>query len=132
LKYVLVVGDGMADESQKELRGPTPLEVSRTPNMDFYAERRMVGLVRTVPQGMAPRRDVANMSLLGYSPQTDYTGVAPLEAASMDLELGPDDVASRCNLVLIFHRNSATDITDPVPSSWLFCARSWSSLSNMP
>jgi 2,3-bisphosphoglycerate-independent phosphoglycerate mutase len=101
LKYVLVVGDGMADESLEELGGRTPLEASRTPNMDFYAARGMVGLVRTIPEGMAPGSDVANMSLMGYPPQTYYTGRAPLEAASMGLEVGPEDVAFRCNLVTL-------------------------------
>ena len=120
MKYVLVVGDGMADESQEELGGRTPLEVSSTQNMDFYAERGMLGLARTIPQGMAPGSDVANMSLQGYSPQTYYARRAPLEAASMGLEFGPEDVAFPCNLVLIFHRNSLTDITDPGSSSRLF------------
>jgi 2,3-bisphosphoglycerate-independent phosphoglycerate mutase len=101
LKYVLVVGDGMADEPLETLGGRTPLEVSRTPNMDFYAENGIVGLVRTIPEGMPAGSDVANMSLMGYPPQTYYTGRAPLEAASMGLEVGPDDVAFRCNLVTL-------------------------------
>jgi len=101
LKYVLVVGDGMADEPVEALGGRTPLEVSRTPNLDFFARNGQVGLVRTIPEGMPPGSDVANMSLMGYSPQTYYTGRAPLEAVSMGLDLGPDDVAFRCNLVTL-------------------------------
>jgi 2,3-bisphosphoglycerate-independent phosphoglycerate mutase len=101
LKYVLVVGDGMADEPVEALGGRTPLEVSRTPNLDFFARNGQVGLVRTIPEGMPPGSDVANMSLMGYSPQTYYTGRAPLEAVSMGLDLCPDDVAFRCNLVTL-------------------------------
>jgi 2,3-bisphosphoglycerate-independent phosphoglycerate mutase len=104
LKYILVVGDGMADEPLEALGGRTPLEVSRTPNMDFFARKGQVGRVRTIPEGMPPGSDVANMSLMGYSPQTYYTGRAPLEAASMGLDLGPDDVAFRCNLVTLEER----------------------------
>ena len=101
MKFVVVVGDGMADEPLEELGGRTPLEVSRTPNLDFYAKNGTVGLLRTIPEGMPPGSDVANMSLMGYSPQTYYTGRAPLEAASMGLQMEPDDVAFRCNLVTL-------------------------------
>jgi 2,3-bisphosphoglycerate-independent phosphoglycerate mutase len=101
LKFVVVVGDGMADEPLEELGGQTPLEASRTPNLDFYAKNGTVGLLRTIPEGMAPGSDVANMSLMGYSPQIYYTGRAPLEAASMGLQMEPDDVAFRCNLVTL-------------------------------
>jgi 2,3-bisphosphoglycerate-independent phosphoglycerate mutase len=112
LKYVLVVGDGMADEPLEELGGRTPLEASRTPNMDFFARNGQVGLVRTIPEGMPPGSDVANMSLMGYSPQTYYTGRAPLEAASMGLDLGPDDVAFRCNLVTLEERREGLFMAD--------------------
>jgi 2,3-bisphosphoglycerate-independent phosphoglycerate mutase len=112
LKYILVVGDGMADEPLEELGGSTPLEVSRTPNMDFFAQNGRVGLVRTIPAGMPPGSDVANMSLMGYSPRTYYTGRAPLEAASMGLALGPDDVAFRCNLVTLEERREGLFMGD--------------------
>ena len=112
MKYILVVGDGMADEPLEALGGRTPLEVSRTPNMDFFARNGQVGLVRTIPEGMPPGSDVANMSLMGYSPQTYYTGRAPLEAASMGLDLGPDDVAFRCNLVTLEERPEGLFMAD--------------------
>lgn len=112
MKFILVVGDGMADEPLEELGGRTPLEVSRTPNMDFYARNGTVGLVRTIPEGMPPGSDVANMSLMGYSPQTYYTGRAPLEAASMGLELGPEDIVFRCNLVTLEERQGDFSMAD--------------------
>ena len=112
MKYVLVVGDGMADEPLGTLGGRTPLEVSRTPNMDFFAKNGVVGLVRTIPKGMPAGSDVANMSLMGYSPQTYYTGRAPLEAASMGLEVGPDDVAFRCNLVTLEESHGSLSMAD--------------------
>jgi 2,3-bisphosphoglycerate-independent phosphoglycerate mutase len=112
LKFILVVGDGMADEPLEALNGRTPLEVSRTPNMDFYARNGTVGRVRTIPEGMPPGSDVANMSLMGYSPRTYYTGRAPLEAASMGLELGPDDIVFRCNLVTLEERREGLFMAD--------------------
>ena len=99
-KYVVMVGDGMADYPIKELGGRTPLEVARTPHMDRIAACR-VGLVRTIPEGMEPGSDVANLSLLGYDPITYHTGRAPLEAASMGVRLRPDQVAFRMNLVTL-------------------------------
>ena len=112
MKYVVVVGDGMADEPLEELGGRTPLEVSRTPHMDHFARNGRVGLVRTIPEGMPAGSDVANMSLMGYSPRTYYTGRAPLEAASMGLDLGPDDVAFRCNLVTLEERDEGLFMGD--------------------
>jgi 2,3-bisphosphoglycerate-independent phosphoglycerate mutase len=97
-KYVLLVGDGMADYSIEELGHKTPLEVAKTPHMDRIAMCRC-GLVKTIPDGMEPGSDTANLSLLGYDPKLYHTGRAPLEAASMDVELGPDQVAFRMNLV---------------------------------
>ncbi len=112
MKFLLVVGDGMADEPIEALGGRTPLEVSRTPNMDFFAQNGRVGRVRTIPKGMAPGSDVANMSLMGCAPQTYYTGRAPLEAVSMGLDLGPDDVAFRCNLVTLGERTGGVFMSD--------------------
>ncbi len=112
MKYIILVGDGMADEPLEELGGRTPLEASHTPNMDFFARNGKVGRVRTIPEGMPPGSDVANMSLMGYSPRTYYTGRAPLEAASMGLDLGPDDVAFRCNLVTLEERHEGLCMAD--------------------
>jgi len=103
-KYLLLVGDGMADYGLNELGGRTPVEVAETPHMDRIAACR-IGLVKTVPEGMEPGSDVANLSLLGYDPRTHYTGRAPLEAASMGIALKADQVAFRMNLVTLDFRS---------------------------
>lgn len=100
-RYVVLVGDGMGDYPLDELEGRTPLEVAATPHMDELALRGELGNVLTIPPGMEPGSDVANMSLLGYDPKIYHTGRAPLEAASMGVRLGPTDVAYRCNLVTL-------------------------------
>lgn len=107
-KYIILVGDGMADFPLDSLEGRTPLEAARTPNMDRLARIGRQGTVQTVPAGMEPGSDVANMSLLGYDPAVYHTGRAPLEAASMGVELAPDDVAFRCNLVFLENQASGT------------------------
>lgn len=99
MKYIVLLGDGMSDEKIEELGGKTPLEVANTPNMDYMAKRGRMGLAKTVPKGLPPGSDVANLSVFGYDPATCYTGRSPLEAASMGIELGQDDVAFRVNLV---------------------------------
>ena len=99
-KYIVLVGDGMADYPIEELGGKTPLQAAETPNMDRIASCR-VGLVRTIPDGMEPGSDVANLSLLGYDPRVHHTRRAPFEAASMQVELKPDEVAFRMNLVTL-------------------------------
>ncbi len=99
-KYVLLVGDGMGDYPLRELGGKTPLQVAKTPNMDRIAACR-IGLVRTIPPGMEPGSDVANLSLLGYDPAVYHTRRGPFEAASMGVKLGRDDVAFRMNLVTL-------------------------------
>jgi 2,3-bisphosphoglycerate-independent phosphoglycerate mutase len=99
MKYIVLLGDGMSDEKIGELGGKTPLQAARTPNMDFMAKRGRLGLVKTVPEGLPPGSDVANLSVFGYDPADCYTGRSPLEAASMGVSLGPDDVAFRVNLV---------------------------------
>ena len=101
MKYIVLLGDGMADESLEELSGRTPLEHAHTPNMDALAQKGEVGLMETVPQGFHPGSDVANLSVFGYDPATCYSGRSPLEAASMGVELGPEDVAFRLNLVTL-------------------------------
>lgn len=99
MKYIVLLGDGMSDKKLDELGGKTPLQVAKTPNMDFMARRGRLGLARTVPEGLPPGSDVANLSVFGYDPCTCYTGRSPLEAASIGVELGPEDVAFRVNLV---------------------------------
>lgn len=99
MKYVLIVPDGMADEPIAELDGRTPLMTARTPHLDAIARMGTVGRVRTIPPGMEPGSDVAALSIMGYDPARYYTGRAPLEAASLGIDLGPHDVAFRCNLI---------------------------------
>ena len=101
VKTVILIGDGMGDLPIAELGGKTPLEYVDTPAMDFVASHGELSLLRTVPDGFPPGSDVANLSLLGYRPQEFYSGRAPLEAASMGVDLGPRDIAFRCNLVTI-------------------------------
>ncbi|MBF6560620.1 MAG: cofactor-independent phosphoglycerate mutase [Candidatus Binataceae bacterium] len=99
MKYVIIHGDGMADWPCDELGGRTPLAAARKPNMDLIATRGELGLVATIPAGMPAGSDVGTMTMLGYDPARYHTGRAPIEAASMGLELGPDDVVFRMNLV---------------------------------
>lgn len=100
-KYAILVGDGMADFPITELGNVTPLAYARTPNMDKVASSGHTGLVSTIPHGMQPGSDVANLSLLGYDPVCYYSGRAPIEAASMRISLSPNDTAFRCNIVTI-------------------------------
>jgi 2,3-bisphosphoglycerate-independent phosphoglycerate mutase len=100
-KTVILVGDGMGDLPMPELGGRTPLEYVETPAMDFVAAHGELALLQTVPDGFPPGSDVANLSLLGYRPEECYTGRAPLEAASMGVSLGVEDIAFRCNLVTV-------------------------------
>ena len=100
-KYLVLLGDGMADEALDELDGKTPLMAASTPHFDKLAKKSELGTAVTVPEGFPAGSDVANLSVFGYSPQKYYTGRAPLEAANMGIELGSDDVAFRCNLVNI-------------------------------
>ena len=99
MKYIVLVGDGMADYPIEDLGGRTPLEVARTPSMDFIAQKGMLGRVKTIPDKMTPASDVANLSILGYDPHQYYTGRGPLEAANLGVDLEDDDVAFRCNLI---------------------------------
>jgi 2,3-bisphosphoglycerate-independent phosphoglycerate mutase len=101
MKYIVIVGDGMADRPLKELGGKTPLQHASTPNMDRLASEGVPGVVRTIPEGMHPGSDVANLSILGYDPNKYYSGRAPLEAASIGVRLEEGDVAFRCNLVTL-------------------------------
>jgi 2,3-bisphosphoglycerate-independent phosphoglycerate mutase len=99
-KYVLLVGDGMADYGLGELGGKTPLQAAKTVHMDHIAAGQL-GLVKTIPDGFEPGSDVANLSLLGYDPRRYHAGRAPFEAASMGLKLRPQQVAYRMNLVTL-------------------------------
>jgi 2,3-bisphosphoglycerate-independent phosphoglycerate mutase len=101
MKYIVIIGDGMADWPLKELGGRTPLQHASTPNMDKLASEGLQGMVRTIPEGMHPGSDVANLSILGYDPHKYYSGRAPLEAASIGVRLANGDVAFRCNLVTL-------------------------------
>lgn len=107
MKYVVLLGDGMADYPSQKLGGKTPLECALTPFLDQIAAQGTLGLVDTIPQGMTPGSDVANLSVLGYNPADTYTGRGPLEAASMGIHLAPHDIAYRCNLVTV--GNQGTD-----------------------
>ena len=99
MKCIVIIGDGMADYPLKELSGKTPLEVANKPNMDFIAFKGKMGILKTVPDGMVPGSDVANLSVLGYDPRKYCTGRGPLEAGSMGVKLGDEDTAFRCNLI---------------------------------
>lgn len=101
MKYVIVLGDGMAGEPLEQLDNMTTLEAARTPVMDTLAKISEQGLACMVPEGMAPGSDTANLSVAGYDPRVYYTGRSPLEALSIGVDMKPDDVAFRCNLVTL-------------------------------
>lgn len=113
MKYIVIIGDGMADRPLKELGGKTPLQKAFTPNMDKLAGKGIIGRVRTIPPGFHPGSDVANLSILGYDPREFYTGRAPLEAASIGVKLDDDDIAYRCNLVTLrFNREKTRAVME--------------------
>ncbi|NQT06028.1 MAG: phosphoglycerate mutase, partial [Candidatus Omnitrophica bacterium] len=99
MKYIVLIGDGMSDYPIDELNGRTPLEVAKIPNMTYIAKNGIVGKAVTIPRGMSPASDIANLSIIGYDPKKYYTGRGPLEAANIGVDLDKDDVAFRCNLV---------------------------------
>lgn len=101
MKYVVVLCDGMADEPIEQLNGQTPLAYAKTPNMDALAPISEVGMVHTIPEGMSPGSDTANLSVLGYDPKKYYSGRSPLEALSIGVDMEDDDIAIRCNIVTI-------------------------------
>ena len=101
MKYVLILGDGMADRPISELSGKTPLEYAKTPMLDALAKKSEVGLVHTIPEGMSPGSDTANMSVCGYDPKIYYTGRSPLEALSIGVDMKDTDVAIRTNVVTV-------------------------------
>ena len=101
MKYIIILGDGMADEPIAMLGGKTPLEYANTPMMDELAPKSEIAMVHTIPEGMKPGSDTANLSVMGYDPKKYYTGRSPLEALSIGVPMEADDVALRCNLVTL-------------------------------
>lgn len=101
MKYIVVLGDGMAGEPLAELDGKTTLEAAATPTMDALASMGTMGLAKMVPAGMKPGSDVANLAVLGYDPMRNYSGRSPLEALSVGVAMEPTDVIFRCNLVTL-------------------------------
>ena len=111
MKYVVILGDGMADYPSNALGGRTPLEAADKPNIDDLCKRGKLGLVKTVPDGMKPGSDVANLSMMGYAPDKYYTGRSPLEALSIGIDLKDTDLAIRCNLVTLSDEENYADKT---------------------
>ena len=101
MKYVVVLGDGMADEPIEALGGKTPLAYANTPVMDKLSKMSEIGMVHTIPDGMKPGSDTANLSVMGYDPKKYYSGRSPLEALSIGVDMKDTDVAIRCNIVTI-------------------------------
>jgi 2,3-bisphosphoglycerate-independent phosphoglycerate mutase len=101
MKYIVMIGDGMADWPIDSLGGLTPLQYAKTPNLDHLAEYGNLAQVKTVPQGMSPGSDVATLSIMSYNPEEFYTGRAPLEAASMGIKVSPSATIFRCNTVTV-------------------------------
>ncbi len=101
MKYVVVLGDGMADEPLEVLGRKTPLAYAKTPVMDLLARTGEIGMVRTVPEGMSPGSDTANLSIMGYNPEIYYSGRSPLEALNIGVSMEDGDVAIRANLVTL-------------------------------
>jgi 2,3-bisphosphoglycerate-independent phosphoglycerate mutase len=112
MKVMILLGDGMSDVAYEELGNKSPLQAASTPNMDFMARHGQVGLARTIPEGLPPGSDVANLSVFGYDPAGCYTGRSPLEAVSMGVELGPDDVSFRMNLVTLKQMSTSVYMED--------------------
>lgn len=101
MKYIIMLGDGMADEPLNELGGMTPLEYAKTETIDALAKKSEIGMAHTIPEGMSPGSDTANLAVLGYDPKIYYTGRSPLEALSIGVDMKETDVALRCNLVTL-------------------------------
>ena len=111
MKYLVMLCDGMADEPFESLNNKTPMELAKKDCMDFLASKGEVGTVKTVAEGLKPGSDVANLSVLGYEPAKYYSGRSPLEAASIGIDLKPDDVTLRCNLVTLSDEPNYEDKT---------------------
>jgi 2,3-bisphosphoglycerate-independent phosphoglycerate mutase len=117
MKYVVCVPDGCADEPLDSLGGHTPLEVASMPTLRALAERAEVGRATVIPPGLPPGSDVGNMAIFGYDPARYHTGRAPIEAAALGLQLRPDQVAYRCNLVTVDTDGTMVDFAGGHPSS---------------
>ncbi len=109
MKYIVVLGDGMADYKVDELGGKTPLDVAKKPNIDYMCARGKLGLVNTVPDSLSPGSDVANLSAFGYDPFTYYSGRSPLEAVSMGIDIKDTDIIFRCNIVTVSDEENYLD-----------------------
>ncbi len=101
MKYVIILGDGMADYPVEELNHRTPLQCADLPVINYLAKHGLVGLAKTIPEGMPPGSDTANLSVLGYNPREFYKGRSPFEAASMGIEMKESDISFRCNLITL-------------------------------
>lgn len=106
MKYVIVLGDGMADYPIEEIGNETVIEHANTPTMDELAKVSEVGMVLTVPEGMSPGSDTANLSVIGYDPKKYYSGRSPLEALSIGVDMKTTDIAFRCNIVTVSEEES--------------------------
>ncbi|MBE6008116.1 MAG: cofactor-independent phosphoglycerate mutase [Lachnospiraceae bacterium] len=111
MKYIVILGDGMADYPIEALDNKTILESAYKPNIDELAKKGILGMVKTVPDGMKPGSDVANLSAMGYDPESCYTGRSPLEAVSIGIDLNDTDIAFRCNLVTLSDEENYADKT---------------------
>jgi 2,3-bisphosphoglycerate-independent phosphoglycerate mutase len=111
MKYIVMLGDGMADYPIESLGGRTPLQAAKKPNIDRLAKYGEMGMVKTVPDGMKPGSDVANLAAMGYDPRSCYTGRSPLEAVSIGIQMNDTDVAFRCNLVTLSDEPEYADKT---------------------
>lgn len=105
MKYLVVLGDGMADEQIEALSGKTPLAYAETPNLDMLSKKSEIGMVHTIPDGMKPGSDTANLSVIGYDPKIYYSGRSPLEALSIGVPMKDTDIALRCNIVTLSEEN---------------------------
>ena len=101
MKYVIVLGDGMADYPIDDIGGMTPLEYAKTPTLDMLSAKSEIGLVHTIPEGMSPGSDTANLSVIGYDPKIYYSGRSPLEALSIGVDMETTDISFRCNIVTL-------------------------------
>lgn len=101
MKYVIILGDGMADYPIDAIGGMTPLEYAKTPTLDMLSAKSEIGLVHTIPEGMSPGSDTANLSVIGYDPKIYYSGRSPLEALSIGVDMETTDISFRCNIVTL-------------------------------
>lgn len=116
MKYIVIVPDGMADYPISKLKGKTPLEFAQTPNMDYIARNGIIGQVQTIPKGLLPGSDVGNLSAIGYDPEQCFSGRAPLEAANLGINLEPNEIVFRCNLVTIVNNELLDYSAGHIPS----------------